>query len=932
MKKKLNFKPIWLVAPAIVIVWMLVMYFIKEVFPFGEGSMISYDLRHGGVPGMLYAYDAWHSGDFFRLFYDFTTAGGFGRGSLLTLFQPRFLFTIFWPREYFVQSISIFFVVEFALIAFASSYSFSKIFSKLPSPWLVLMSLMYTFCGFNMLYYTNIDWLDTVLLYPLLIVFALNMMAGKSKVPFFLVLTYLLTFNTYMAFFVVLSLVVFGGLYIFIIEDKSNRKRDVLNLGVGTGAALAGSAYSIFMFVKSVFSTARFDEGSFVIDSVSGNKENLSGIRGVLASTNELDIVSIFMFLGMAVAIVSLITMWVHFKKHRQSRKYTVFFTISIVLFVIQILFKSVMLLWHVGSYQMFPFRNGYMVAFFCCCIIGYYYSNFESFEGVKFKNSNMELLSLLPCLIAGFIAVCYVQVYSFSVTNTFNIMNTLTNLQTNSIKYPYLCFAGALCAFFLLVKLITSKALRRILTITVVVLVIGLNSLCFIARNMVMQGEALYQYEMDFRDNVKKGKVLDRVNNDDSTLGLNYGYVADVPVLANWTHGLSGTHLNSFKNLGFNTYFTFMTGVGGTLFSEALMRVVQTTARNELNEELYEKTNETDKGLKFYDTKYTLPVGVVFDEKVLNLNADDFSNTYEYQEAIYNSLTGDSGLFEKMDCENISKKVKKETVYLNKDKEDGSGKELWKEIQPIYTVTYTLNIDKKTVLYIGNKDKNTSLEFSELKVNGELFHVYTENNVNENGKFNTAYPDIYNSGALELGVFEDETVKISIKYLSGVDGTDTVGFYAMDLNKMDALCNVFSDNGYSVEGNKISFEAEGKENGVVFVPLSYDTSWGCMLNGKAVAPVCVLGNFIGVEVSSGTNEIVMEYSNNAILLSYLWMLLSFLAGAVVVIIDRKIKIPKQIYTLAFVVFSVIFVGAMVVLYAMPVGFSVVNEIISLIK
>ena len=39
---------------------------------------------------------------------------------------------------------------------------FSKIFPKLPSYYTLLITVMYTFCGYNLMYYTNIDWLDTV--------------------------------------------------------------------------------------------------------------------------------------------------------------------------------------------------------------------------------------------------------------------------------------------------------------------------------------------------------------------------------------------------------------------------------------------------------------------------------------------------------------------------------------------------------------------------------------------------------------------------------------------------------------------------------------------------------------------------------------------------------------------------------------------------
>lgn len=76
-KRTLNFNPVWLIAPAIVIVWMLCVYYINGIYPFGVSSLISYDLYNGGLPDIYQVYDAWHSGDFTRLIYDFTTATSF---------------------------------------------------------------------------------------------------------------------------------------------------------------------------------------------------------------------------------------------------------------------------------------------------------------------------------------------------------------------------------------------------------------------------------------------------------------------------------------------------------------------------------------------------------------------------------------------------------------------------------------------------------------------------------------------------------------------------------------------------------------------------------------------------------------------------------------------------------------------------------------
>ena len=61
-------------------------------------------------------------------------------------------------------------------------------------------------------------------------------------------------------------------------------------------------------------------------------------------------------------------------------------------------------------------------------------------------------------------------------------------------------------------------------------------------------------------------------------------------------------------------------------------------------------------------------------------------------------------------------------------------------------------------------------------------------------------------------------------------------------------------------------------------------------------------------------------------------MVVGFILGVTVLLVEKKLKLPKQIYTLTFVAFTLIFIGGMVVLYALPVGWSVVKEIIDLIK
>lgn len=931
LKKGSKINPVWFIAPMITVVWMLVMYYIEEIFPFGDDTLVLYDLLHAGVPLIYRVHDAWHSGNLAELFYGFTATGGGAWNVALSLLQPRYIFAMFWEREYIAQAVDVFLIFEFACISLASSYSFSKLFPKLKGQWVVLVSLMYTFSGFNLLCYTNIDWLDIVLCYPLVMLFARNMLGGKSKIPFFIVLTYLLNVYTYTSFFVVMSLVIFGGLYIFIIEEKENRKSAIFNLGVGTGASILASLYAIFTYVRGILSSSRFGEGSYILDTGAGKKQELNGFIGILNVENHIDMVSVFMFLGMSVAMASLVVLWVHFKKYKNSRKYTVFFTATVILFVLQVAFQSVMLIWHFGSYQKFPFRNGYMVAFFCCCIVAYYFSNFADLEGIKSKHRLIELLSFIPAFFAVIPLISYGDVFIFSIKEGFNVLNSLVELQAGCFRYPFTCWTLTTIAAFLLIKIISFKKLRNVLTITLAVIILGLNSFFVMAQNSNIKHENLYANEESLYNDTESTALLNRVNNPDGVLILNYPIIAGRSAVSGWLHTLSEQHYSAFYDLGFSWNFTTLYDTGGTQFSKALLGITESVSQNELNGELYTEYDETETKIKLYKNNYTLPAALAFNESVKNLDADNYDNVFEYQNAIYNSLGEKGNLFNRVQYKDIKEKVEKGDFYVTKENEDDSSKGLYTEEKEIKTVTYTFDVSEKSVLYLHNIDGDESVYFNELKINGKKFHVYAADLGSEK-EYNTRYPVSNNNGVLELGVFENETVKVSITYGVESPTVDATALYLMELDKLSELNDKFSDNQYSQENEEIKLSLNANESDIIFVPVVYDEQWECTVNGEIVEPVCILGNFMGIEARDGQNDVVMKFVPKQAYISLIALVVGIILGIGVLIVEKRKKTPVVLQTLASVAFTIIFAGFMLVIYVVPVCWSTVREIIALFK
>ncbi len=922
------------IAPAIVIIWLLIIYALKDIFPFGDGTIVQYDLQYGVVPSSYYhLWDAFHGGN---LFYDFTTACGFGRSMLTQLFYPTNIFILLLKREWIYNGVSILLILKLAVIAFTSSYAFGKIFPKLPSCYTLLITVMYTFCGYNLMYYTNIDWLDTVALYPLIVLFALNMFKGKSKLPYFFALAYTLTFNTYMAWFVVISLVVFGGTYIFTLESKENRKNDIYRLGIGTGAALIASAYSLYGFYRGITGGARYGKGNYYFDSVTGTTVESNGLKAILKTPVQIDIISVLMFLGFACAISFYILLLARSVKNKSIRKAALFFTVALVFLILEAVINGCLLLWHGGSFQHFPYRNGYMVAFFCCLITGYYLSHFADAKGLNFKK---DIFNLLPFAICIFLAVgilAYANVFYFALKHNFTLLNGAIKMQAGSFLYPYSRFVIILIATYIVLQIIKYKKTRGVLTVALALTLTVMNTYRLLG-TVNVSTNAIFTEQISEALSVgkkyKQNNELERINNPKATTVINYGYWGKVATLSNWTHSLSDTQLSAFDSLGFSHDSTIQYDSGGTQFSKALLRITDSFSDFELDNMLYNKQGETD-GLNFYDNKYTLPLGVCFDKSITETEFEKSDNIFEYQNDIYNNITRKSKLFIQLNEKAVETFEEKE-LFKNEEDENGE-KHPVKFNADCCICNYSLKIEGEKALYIQLTNEDAFI--TDIKINGVLLPIFNSNSYDtinsESSEESIIFPASNNKNVLELGAFKDETVNIEIKFYDENGSSDDILLYTMDLEKMQELCDSLPENDYTVEGDTVRFSTTAKNDGdIVFVPLGYEDKWNCTVNGETVKPVCILGDFIGIEVNAGKNDIVLSYSHTQAYILLASIFIGFAVGIALLMLEKKYnnKIPEFVYTVMGVLFTLIYGGAVGILYIIPTGYTVVSKIIELI-
>ena len=168
LKNKKQSNLIFVLPPLIVMFAVLFVYLKNGIFPFGSESIVYNDMGQCNVPIYYYLYDVLH-GDGHLLFNFKTAFGVFICGAYesgLSIFN--LLFFLICPRDMILESMSFFLLFKLMLTSLFAMLLFNKIF-KIPTFWIVCFSVLYAFNPYLLQYYTNISWVETVMVFPLVI-------------------------------------------------------------------------------------------------------------------------------------------------------------------------------------------------------------------------------------------------------------------------------------------------------------------------------------------------------------------------------------------------------------------------------------------------------------------------------------------------------------------------------------------------------------------------------------------------------------------------------------------------------------------------------------------------------------------------------------------------------------------------------------------
>lgn len=859
-------------------------YVFKGIWPFGANRIDYFDNMQQVAPLYAHLWDWMHGKA--SLWFDWYT--GFGTNvsmsiSAFSMLSPFNLLLYLFPRTLILESISILTLVKMIFMAVAMYAYINKKYNSLSYNMKVVFSLMYTFCGYTVLYGSCFTpWMDIVALFPLLMLAYENMIQTGKKLFYIIMVAIIFIINYYLGAMSLVYIFLISGAYVLLMSKKEKIKEHAWNLGIGTVAGLGLSCFVLVPVMMQLSGSQRGGSGQGIVSQYIG------WIKSAIISDGQMAAFQRWMMLyGMAFAAAVIIMGLKKFKEEKNTIRYM----ISLLLIsLLPIVVEGINLMWHFGSYNGYTLRNGYIVAFTLITVAAYFAQ--RMFEEVTADKK--QLVKQLVIFVVA--AAVYAVIYNIIPSN-------------DIILAAFILFIAIFIAAFIFYNKKLKKDgigfdFNTIIAIVAIEVFIGAYSLIgppkFYEYEPYQYGDYV-QAANDVKDSLDiEESVTERIVNPDISLNANYPLILRRSAMSSFTAALQSDTQSYSKKFGYSKYFLWLLDSGGTVFTNSLFHVTQAVNVNELDSQMYTSVR-SDGDYTLYDANYKLPFAMSVNK---NITRQDFSGNWEdLHNIFYKALTNDT-----QDIVNGMSYTKKESSVIRE---------------------YNVRADGKQAVYINivdvnnrNTDANASWLISSMHiyVNGEAVLVPTLGDVK-----NTAYFTDYNNNLVYLGTFENENFTIRVEYDDPwYLKVSEVSFAGLDMDKMQSLVDKHADDycetSYTSDSLTVKLNGSGVNN-MALIPVVYSDNWNVKVNGKKVKAKSVCGLFTGVDIHAGENVIEMTFEpkgKKAGMLISLATLIMMIASALILKFT-KLKVPALLKMCAAFIYLELYNIVIVAMFLIPV-------------
>lgn len=358
IRKKLYLQPV--LAALCTAVLFSVLYIIRGMYPFGNGSVMITDLYSQYVPLLYRFYDV-VTGEK-NLFLDFSISGGANLyvDTINEVINPFNYVLLLFGRNMIYKAVNIILLLYAGAAAASINFFLLKVFPK-NRKWNLILSICYALSGYMAYNYQVIKWMLFPVIFPLFCLALRRLIKDGKGGLYALLLCYQLDLSIQLGFMALLFTLFSCGIYFYCCVKKDDRPTLMCLLGVYT---IVGLLLSCVVLVPNIM----------ILLSSSRAGENLSYIN-IMKRHGFDDLFERMYQIAHPVLLAILLYIIVHWKRSGKidengSMTEIKFLSLLNAFLWLTVLLQPANLIWHMGSYVCFPVRYAYMVLFSEICLI----------------------------------------------------------------------------------------------------------------------------------------------------------------------------------------------------------------------------------------------------------------------------------------------------------------------------------------------------------------------------------------------------------------------------------------------------------------------------------------------------------------------------------------------------------------------------------
>lgn len=866
--------------PLLTLAVMLFVFKNYNMYPFGQGSIAWCDMNQQGIPLLMDFKDMLSGKD--NLFFSISNAGGMSFWGVFCFFlsNPFSLLSVFVPKEEIIYFVNIMVILKLTLCSFTTAIYFRCCKKTTRGAITVSLSLMYALCGYGMLFYQNIMWLDVMYLFPVLMS-GLEKLTKERKIILFIIsLSAITIMNFYLCYMVVVFILLYMTVW-FVGERQSEYRREVC-IKFLSGSVLVAMITAVIWLPSliQVMSSGR-------LSSVFGTINNSSFL-------SHYETVLPLLFCTGFIFVVLMMQLLSREKKTKEHRRNLLLFLLTLIPFFIE----PVNIMWHTGNYMSFPARYGFITIFIglICC------ADFLTDIGENTSEKKLKiqyiLIPLSFALIYGYYFISQKMIDKDFETLT-KYTATLWGKKESLDGLARLFVISVLCYLIILLLYRKRLIMKQVFAIMLVTLccVEGMNS---IRLYMVSPAVNNPKRTTDF---VSLSEMSDKIQDDDfyrvktdfKAADYNMTGALGYPSVSHYTSLTDHDFMVMQRLFGYSTVWMKSGSAGGTELTNALYCIKYNITEGKATDDtVYINGKYSINSISPY-----LSLGI--------LCSSDFSGGADIPDGMTRAEI-QQYLFESIFDTN--KKLITEYDYDRKKSTGISYSNNKYQLSGSAKVKYDIYVSGRQSLYADCYDRFSN----------SLSEDYFEGlSVRVNGiAIKSKYPEADANGLLKLGEFENKKITVEITANKKVS-CYSFGVFGLDLNMLSDAINNTSCADLRYNGSKITGSVRTDSDKTCILSIPYNDGLVVKVNGNKLPVKKVLSDLTAFELPAGENSIEIYLIPKGFIAGIIITVIGIVLLAVYIRFQRKIHIPKKVSAAMEILTGFAAVCGVMVVYAFPV-------------